>query len=239
MYKVSCAVAIQKSQAPNLDDLPVPQFESESRKTQVKVTNKVAVAPVAEGTSVIPRQRPKAASSAPLSLTNLPITLNSSPTALKTSQSPVFANENSSRSFSPKTGHPPQNFPPFPSATQNFPVASAFTNQQSFTPSSQNVSVKDLDTLFQSSAFPDPFRDDVTVESNTPEIASHDNTNLPIASEENSRLNLGSGGQGNTILVESTSQCIVGNSNTPPSTPAISLPRGHRRNMSDTTAFNK
>lgn len=236
---------MQKSQTPHLDDLLIPQFESESKKTQIKVTNKVAAAPIAEGTSVIPRQRPKAASSAPLSLSNLPITLNSSPTALKTSQSPVFTNENNSRSFSPKSGHPPQNFCSFQSAAQNFSVGCAFTNQQSLISSSQNVSDKDLDTLFQSSSFPDPFRDDVTIERNTPEIASHDNTNLPVASEENARLNLGSGGQnmpssqGKAIFVESTSQCVVGSSNTPPSTPALSLPRGHRRNMSDTTAFNK
>lgn len=237
---------MQKSQTPALDDLPIPQFESESRKTQVKVTNKVAAAPLAEGTSVIPRQRPKAASSTPLTLSNLPITLNSSPTALKTSQSPIFANENSSRSFSPKSVNPQSNFSSFPPATtQSYP---AFANQQNFISSSQNVSENDLDTLFQSSAFPDPFRDDVAIQGNTAEICEnqgYDNANVPATSEGNTRLNLGGGGQntsstqGKVLLAESTSQCIVGNSNTPPSTPALSAQKGHRRNMSDTTAFNK
>lgn len=230
----------QKSQAPVLDDLSVPQFESESRKTQIKATSKIATAPVVEGTSVIPRQRPKAASSAPLSLSNLPIRINSSPTALKTSQSPIFVNESSGRSFSPKSGQSQPNFSSFPSSTQTFSAGTAFTNQQNFTPSSQNISEKDLDTLFQSSAFPDPFRDEA--QGDTVEVINqvYDNATIPESSEDN---NLGDEGEnislGKTILVESNNQSIVSNSNTPPSTPALSVPRGHRRNMSDTTAFNK
>lgn len=232
---------VQKSQTPTLDDLAIPQFESESRKTQIKVTNKVPAAPVVESTSVIPRQRPKAATSAPLNLSNLPIALNSSPTTIKTSQSPVFSNENT-RSFSPKSGHTQQNFPTFAPATQSFPTtASAFPNQPNFFPSSQSVVEKDFDTLFQSTAYPDPFRDDVAAESNnTCEIGNQatDDTKSP---DENTLLSSGVIGQGlpRQGKVESTSQCIVGGSNTPPSTPALSVPKGHRRNMSDTTAFNK
>lgn len=40
-------------------------------------------------------------------------------------------------------------------------------------------------------------------------------------------------------LVESTSQCVMSSSDTPPSSPSLAAPKGHRRNMSDTTAFNK
>lgn len=104
------------------------------------------------------------------------------------------------------------------------------------------MSEKDLDTLFQSTAYPDPFRDDAATENNVPEIGG--DTNLPVSPEENARVNSSGVGQGlplqgKTVLAESTSQCIVGSSNTPPSTPALSVPKGHRRNMSDTTAFNK
>lgn len=99
---------------------------------------------------------------------------------------------------------------------------------------------KDFDTLFQSTAYPDPFRDDVIAESNTCDIGNQaiDETNLPVSPDENTLLSSGQGlsRQGKA---ESTSQCIVGGSNTPPSTPALSVPKGHRRNMSDTTAFNK
>lgn len=37
-------------------------------------------------------------------------------------------------------------------------------------------------------------------------------------------------------VTESTSMI---ESSTPPSSPSLSVPKGHRRNMSDTTAFNK
>lgn len=80
---------LQKVPSPNIDDLPVPAFESETKKAQIKVTNKAMVAPIVEGTSVMPRQRPKGSSSAPLNLNSLPLTLSPSPTTVKKPESPV------------------------------------------------------------------------------------------------------------------------------------------------------
>jgi hypothetical protein len=79
--------------------------------------------------------------------------------------------------------------------------------------------------------FPDPFQDDSGGESCPP---------LPqgLPSVPPSYLNLPtvSSKQGAHKL-ESVSQCIT--TVTPSSSPTLAAPRGHRRNMSDTSAFNK
>lgn len=51
-------IFLQKVPVPLLDQLPAAQMESEIKKVPVKIT-KQTVAPVVEGTSVAPRQRPK------------------------------------------------------------------------------------------------------------------------------------------------------------------------------------
>ena len=62
---------------PVVDQLPCPQLESEAKHTSVKVMKQTA-APVVEGTSVAPRQRPKGGQ--PLSVGGvLPLPLGSSP----------------------------------------------------------------------------------------------------------------------------------------------------------------
>lgn len=239
----------------------MPLFESESKKTlaQVKVTSKTPVAPIPEGTSVMPRQRPKGSSAAPLNLNNLPLTLSPSPTAVKKSQSPV-ATDNHYHSFQQKLNLVQQNYTTttsypasFPVTTQSFSPVPIFQNTQTFFSSSQqDTSEKQLENLFQSSIYPDPFRDDSGVKldtlGNTPLSDTHvpPNFTSPTSPEQ---PRMGSGvisqtmlsGQVKQGLVESTSQCMVGanSGDTSPTSPSLNLPKGHRRNMSDTTAFNK
>ena len=81
------------------------------------------------------------------------------------------------------------------------------------------------------SGFPDPFQDDCGGE-NCPSLAEGlppvppPSLNLPEVSSKPSAHKL-----------ESVSQCIA--TVTPPNSPTLAAPRGHRRNMSDTSAFNK
>ncbi|KAF5290296.1 hypothetical protein FQR65_LT11630 [Abscondita terminalis] len=212
---------LNKTPVPVLDDLPVPQTESEAKKmqAQVKSVPKATTAPLVEGTSVMPRQRPKGSSATPLNLTNLPLTLSPSPTTTKKSQSPV--------TFDNQFRMNQQNYPP-PVA---FSSPSPFQNTQFF-PAPNQESEK-FDNLFQSSIYPDPFRDEGNVEE---ELIS--NVPVSVASPNTPDQNvLGSNGLLSTknVLAESTSQSMVGTTETPPNSPA----KGHRRNMSDTTAFNK
>jgi hypothetical protein len=80
------------------------------------------------------------------------------------------------------------------------------------------------------SGFPDPFQDDGGGENCTPLPQGPPpvppSVNLPAVTSKPC-----------THKLESVSQCIT--SVTPPSSPTLAPPRGHRRNMSDTSAFNK
>lgn len=192
---------------------------------------------------MIPRQRPKAVSAAPLSLNKLPGTISSSPTTVNVSRSPVTLAENS-RSLSPKQSNPHPNVSPFSPTTQTFSTVPAYPTQKISFLSSQNVLEKDLDILFQTSSYPDPFWDDAEGNTAKLEVTGRkqvSDENLPVSPQENSGLDVGQTvfSKGKSMNADLTGQCIVGTSNTPPSTPTLSVSKGHRRNMSDTTAFNK
>ena len=236
---------MQKSPLPTLDELPVPPFESELKKAQVKVYNKAPAAPVVEGTSVMPRQRPKGSSTTPLNLNTLPLTLSPSPTTSKKSQSPV-AQPNFQSNVT------------YPSGFQSAATAAPDYQPSFFPPTNPEPANKQqLDSLFQSSIYPDPFRDDGAAESPT-NAGAGDGANgnkqegfavqgaaaaaavISPVSPENPLFGSGNlsqmGGQP-TGMTESSN--YVGATMTPPSTPTLAVPKGHRRNMSDTTAFNK
>ncbi|KAI4470594.1 serine/threonine protein kinase [Holotrichia oblita] len=246
--KENPVVNLMKTPTPNLEDLPVPHFESESKKMQVKVATKTNVAPTVEGTSVIPRQRPKGSTTQPLTLNNIPLTLSPSPTTVKKSQSPVTSTDFSSFAQKPNSTQkviPNTSYSTFPQ--QSTPI---FQNSQTYFPSSQEPSEKTFDNLFQSSIYPDPFRDDTNSSSPIPVRTDFETTkvdsNIITSPVSPDRFVVGSGtlqglysGQLKHGIMESSSQCIVSSSDTPPTSPSLSLPKGHRRNMSDTTAFNK
>lgn len=117
--------------------------------------SKVAAAPVVESTSVMPRQRPKGSSATPLNLNNLPLALAPSPTATKKTQSPVTFSDTQ---FQRASTSFPSNASSFPLQPENFP-ANQFQNSQSFF-AQKEAKEKTLDTLFGSTIYPDPFREE-------------------------------------------------------------------------------
>lgn len=223
---------------PTLEQLPQPQFEADVKRASNIKVSKVVTGPVIEGTSVAPRQRPKGNVSQPLAITsNLSIVLGSSPTNIpKKSQSPVslpentitqtvsnfqnqFSPQNSTVVFSPEHSFP-TTFPP---------------------PNTASSGEGNFDTLFQSSVYPDPFRDESleTPGSLPPTNTLHTVPHSTSLSGETCvisphSVNFSPVGQN---VTQSTSQCIPMDS--PPDSPTLNVPKGHRRNMSDTTAFNK
>lgn len=297
--------AFQKAPIPNVEDLPTPQFESEAKKTSIKVT-KTTTAPIVEGTSVMPRQRPKGSASQPLSCA-LPLAISASPTNIpKKPQSPITTTETST--FAPNVAF--QNFPPIQTTFQISPSSQVLpvTTNNAFNPtqtffspnSSQERQNNSLDNLFQSSVYPDPFRDEsqhnlTQFEPNQSNVTKFDSTQQNITSKfdsipanvtskvevESQQIIIASSinniqipdacilpevkhistvsyipdsssptsveklvGNGNNkqkiglnSKMESSSQCMM--AETPPLSPTLTVPRGHRRNMSDTSAFNK
>ncbi|KAF5280987.1 hypothetical protein FQA39_LY05192 [Lamprigera yunnana] len=213
---------LNKAPIPILDELPIPQSESEAKKmqTQTKSVAKSITVPLVESTSVTPRQRPKGSSANPLTLSNLPLTLSPSPTTIKKSQSPVTF-DNQFRSINQ------QNYP------LTFSSTSPFQSTQFFP--APNPETEKFDNLFQSSIYPDPFRDESKLE----EELIPSNVPVNVVSPSTPEQTMMSGNLlpiGKAALAESTSQSMVGGAETPPNSPAS---KGHRRNMSDTTAFNK
>ncbi|KAL1502386.1 hypothetical protein ABEB36_007533 [Hypothenemus hampei] len=245
---------IKKEPIPNIEELPVPPYESEQKRaTQLKVqaTKTIPTTSTMEGTSVMPRQRPKANPTTPLNLNSIPLNINSSPGASKKSQNSQSPNSLVNPPSSQQQGNQQQL-----SAFSNPPVAFADFGPGDYFPATQNEELpqQQLDSLFQSSIYPDPFRDDqhhaddgglITTDNNgnknenfvapvTPAVAMVS----PAAS--NSPL-FGSGSLGHTISPKSaiTESAGVIENSSQPSSPSLSIPKGHRRNMSDTTAFNK
>ncbi|CAH0546099.1 unnamed protein product [Brassicogethes aeneus] len=198
---------LMKTPVPVLEDLIVPPLESELKKTQVKVVSKTPTIPIVEGTSVMPRQRPKASSTTPLTIQSIPLTICPSPTlAAKKSQSPVTSAAQNFQGTAPAFPPPPL-FPPPPAE-------------------------KRLDSLFQSSVYPDPFRDEGASPGAESEEPPQGPASVGLVSPEaaESPVLFGSG---------NVARSGVSAGGSPPSTPTLAVPKGHRRNMSDTSAFNK
>ncbi|XP_049765683.1 uncharacterized protein LOC126095047 isoform X1 [Schistocerca cancellata] len=257
---------LHKSAVPVMDQLPSPQLESEAKRTSVKVTKQVA-APVVEGTSVAPRQRPKGGQPLPPPVGGvLPVPVGSSPVQPQrrppappaVSQSPVSADGAAEgmqapvtvpppgvphpQAFRPPLACPPQQplFPPQSPFDPRLPVnqpnhssltsssANSSTTVTQVSPAlSQNVNGKEsLEALFPPSGFPDPFRDEsgesIAPATQSPQSAAP--ASLAFSKVVPHKL-------------EAVSQCIT--TSTPPSSPTLAPPKGHRRNMSDTSAFNK
>ncbi|KDR18287.1 AP2-associated protein kinase 1 [Zootermopsis nevadensis] len=250
LFGKDCPVQnLHKTPVPIVDQLPCPQMDNEVKRTSVKVT-KQTVAPVVEGTSVAPRQRPKGGQPLPVGGV-LPIPLGSSPVPVagttrrqtgplplpSLSQSPVPMNGApaatneplpapvtpvpSVTSSGPSSHQPPSQ--PLP-ATNTAPVAHPHSATHQATP----VQTESLEALFPASGFPDPFQDDGGGENcpQGPPPVPPSSFNLPAVTSKPAAHKL-----------ESVSQCIA--TVTPPSSPTLAAPRGHRRNMSDTSAFNK
>lgn len=198
------ALHLQKSEAPGLENLSCPPFESEVKRASAqKTTITPKTQTVTElGTSVAPRQRPKGN----VSSANLPLVLPSSPSPRNTIASP-----------SPQV---------LQSTDPNFDACDK-SNSISQTPvspyalkSKANVMPNDLKTPTKSGAnenlFEAKFADSFS-----------DTTNLPQMSQPAS----------------SGSKKDIQSPTSPMHQQLLNAPKavssGHRRNMSDTSAFNK
>lgn len=238
-----------------LDTLQVPPFESEIKRASITAkaaagttTAKQTQLPVLEsGTSVAPRQRPKA-SVQPVAHT-LPIVAPPSPSPRNIVSSPVPATQSNPPSAEvveepPFTAQFQANFPPVQTPAAVTPQYSATASQSLQTSTSNsvtNVSQADgtaaapdnLDALFESK-FPDPFREAAAA-------------GVPRSTRTGS-----SGAIGVDLGKVSAfgSQDVVMPLETVVATPTktsiqqlLGAPKlpivGHRRNMSDTSAFNK
>lgn len=221
----------------------------------MKVITKITNVPTVEGTSVMPRQRPKGTSAAPLNLANIPLTISPSPTSVKRSQSPIAQSslQQNVQGNTPQTTAFTNN--------NNSTTTTKFTSTIEYQPKTPNffpppeVQQPQLDSLFQSSIYPDPFRDEVVAHSPTTKIDLTNEyrgdcyisqvipsmpLNLSPVSPENPLFDADSMIQKRSQVKSglTESNYIVG-TNTPPCSPTLSVPKGHRRNMSDTTAFSK
>lgn len=228
---------LHKLPAPSIESLPTPPFDYETKRSHITVapkTPKQTTPSVGEvgGTSVAPRQRPKASQQP-----NLSLGLPPSPSPRNILSSPIPATntvpDSAKQLFPPALPNTaPQseifaaqfedNFPQN-TTSSNVPSVPPITNQSvpQQPPQSQTVSNEKLDNLFQST-YPDPFRDDGTSAAIITSGPSSQKTSLELintGSSSNDLLGSPSSGSGQLLVTPKTG--------------------GHRRNVSDTSAFNK
>ncbi|XP_055681409.1 uncharacterized protein LOC129788942 [Lutzomyia longipalpis] len=229
---------LHKLPAPSLENLPDPQFEADQKRNSaaqatVKTPKAATVLAPESGTSVAPRQRPKASAShaaAAAAPGQLPIALPPSPSPRNTLSSPIPAAAASSaiaEAANEGGGFTAQFSTAFPSsgvAAEEVGVVGGGGMQQQQKANTGggkvDAKVEHLDSLFQTN-YPDPFRESAAA---LPEGANPPGSceSLPPVSTSN----------------QDVMGPLVGTPTKPPQmlvTPKV----GHRRNMSDTSAFNK
>lgn len=212
---------LHKLLAPVVDQLQVPLFESESKRgistSSGKLIQKNSTSNLESGTSVAPRQRPKA-NVQPSQI--LPIVLPPSPLPRNQLSSPIPQNDcqqNQQLNFNAKIAEPFS-----VQFNANFPSVSTTVITSTTIPLTEE---KSLNNLFHTN-YPDPFA------SSTVKIQEKTYYQSCSASVEN---------------VSHSSENIVqplniSNDLIPIGTATINESQklsGHRRNMSDTSAFNK
>ncbi|XP_063697673.1 uncharacterized protein LOC134828621 [Culicoides brevitarsis] len=213
---------LHKLAAPAIETLPVPPFEHETKRAvgpppgSASKTPKQPVTHAVEqsGTSVAPRSRPK-----PTAAVNLSLGLPPSPSPRNILSSPIPGNQATTTQTSSTTVTDAKVEPFKAQFEDNFPTTPATVVQQAVVASNEK-----LDNLFQSN-YPDPFRDERTpsVTGNVTSGPSSQKTSLELintGSSANDLLGSPSSGSGGQLLVAPKAA-------------------GHRRNVSDTSAFNK
>lgn len=220
---------LTKSTVPGLEFLIVPPYESETKRvpsatsSNVKATKQTAASALEGGTSVAPRQRPKASQSANNSF-SLGLPLNPSPKNILSSPTPGAAP--SIPLDQPGPAVAPQAEPFVAKFSANFPP-----------PPTQEIPNSNL---FQST-YPDPFREaDVLQEAGSSHSVVHPEASVPTCDSSASSSVLQSPSHASASSQSGTphgtgSGTSVAGSLLPSKQPIV----GHRRNMSDTSAFNK
>ncbi|KAI8125594.1 AP2-associated protein kinase 1 [Lucilia cuprina] len=258
---------LHKSPPVNFDQLAVPPFESEAKRilsaaaAAAKAAKPQTVGIVESGTSVAPRQRPKGSSAAiPQKSLGLGLPPSPSPRNNITSpqpQQPVV--EQFQAIFPAITPTIPP--PPAPAQTSTNTVqpqtqTEASTEVPSTTAAvaalkqTKNTAAPEiLNSLFESSVYPDPFSEtsptpqlqtvetagttEEVLKSTTTDITSLDSTTATTvtATTTIAAVGVGSNGSGGDNAI---AQLL-----SPPKSTHTSNASGHRRNVSDTSAFNK
>ncbi|XP_013109559.1 AP2-associated protein kinase 1 isoform X2 [Stomoxys calcitrans] len=219
---------LQKMPSVVIDQLPVPTFESDAKRisASAKAVKSQTVNIIESGTSVAPRQRPKGSTAVNIQKP-LPLGLPPSPSPRNNITSP----------------HPQQpiseqfqvSFPTITTVVQTSESSSTAVSknpnesQGNTSNNIQNPPTEVLNSLFDSSGFPDPFSEN-----------SDAKQTLSDKSKENAEA-LDS--MKNTASAEScTSNKVVNTADqmlSPPKSSPNNNASGHRRNVSDTSAFNK
>lgn len=218
---------LTKSTVPGLESLLVPPFESETKRipsalgTNSTKTTKQSASALEGGTSVAPRQRPKATQATPNSSFSLGLPLNPSPKNILSSPTPGAA---------PSI----PNEQPAPPAPQAEPFVAKFT---AYFPAPHAQEVQS-NNLFQPT-YPDPFREVETLPEAVPHAVQQESSvstrdssasSSVLQSPSHASVSSLSGTPHGTGSGSSVAGILV-----PPKPPIV----GHRRNMSDTSAFNK
>ncbi|XP_073821090.1 numb-associated kinase isoform X2 [Musca autumnalis] len=209
---------LQKVPAVILDQLPVPPFESEAKRTSAAIAKAVkpqTVNIVESGTSVAPRQRPKGSSAVNI---QKPLGL-----ALPPSPSPR-TNITSPQPQQPVLEQFHANFPTTTSAEPANPITGKNSSELlSNATNSKTIPPEALSSLFDATGFPDPFRES-TVDQTETEESVDKHLGKPNEPDVES-----------STRVDNVSEKLL----SPPKTSQQNAPSGHRRNVSDTSAFNK
>ncbi|XP_037048645.1 serine/threonine-protein kinase sel-5-like isoform X1 [Bradysia coprophila] len=213
---------LHKVKSPSLVDLPIPPFESDLKRSSlnVKTSSKMQLPTPEAGTSVAPRQRPTVqrpkGSAQP---SQLPLVAPPSPSPRNNLSSPVPPASQVDTPSQPVcdqfTAQFQANFPATPTTGTTVPpnqLTPKLANLSIVNATTQSFDGDHSDKLFESQ-FPDPFR----------EVAA---TAKEIRNEPLETINQESGN-----IVSPTK---------PPAQLLLETPKiGHRRNMSDTSAFSK
>lgn len=231
---------MQKSAMPNFDQLLVPPFESEAKR--ISAAAKAAkpqqnVSIVEAGTSVAPRSRPKGSSSVH-GQNALGLGLPPSPLPRQniTSPQPQAVVEQFQANFPAMPAVAPA---PAPAATAPPPAP---TVPATATAAATGVAPAAANNLFESSVYPDPFNEaaigvaPVAAAGTAPTAAAiaaaTTTAGTAVASDATSELP-------DTSLNELGVAGSIGTPTKHMLTPPKSSGAGHRRNVSDTSAFNK
>ncbi|XP_065358498.1 uncharacterized protein Nak isoform X2 [Calliphora vicina] len=248
---------LHKSPAVNFEQLAVPPFEAEAKRilsaaaAAAKAAKPQSVGIVESGTSVAPRQRPKGSSAAlPQKTLGLGLPPSPSPRNNITSpqpQQPVVEQFQAIFPAITPTIPPPPVPPPATTVqpqTQTDVTAEVPNTTATLIQAKNTAAPEMLNSLFESSVYPDPFSEasptpqlqtaetagtsDEVLKSTATDITSLDSTTITTATATTTIAAVGGGGDNAIAQLLS-----------PPKSTHNSNASGHRRNVSDTSAFNK
>lgn len=215
---------LQKSALPNFEQLLVPPFESEAKRISAAAAKAAKpqqnVSLVEAGTSVAPRSRPKGSTTVH----------GQNALGLGLPPSPLPRQSITSPQPQPVVEQFQANFPAMP-AVVPAPPAVAAVNAAATVPATAAAAASAtapaaVNSLFESSVYPDPFNEAATT------VAATEATAASAASEAVSELP-------DTSVNELALPAAVGTPTKHMLTPPKTSGGGHRRNVSDTSAFNK